>query len=90
MTALERMKELAIIENARHLEKNDGRKENYGLGYQKYNGGSHGKSDEKKLEDLEYSIKVLSREISKTRDKVTRMKRRRDVIIKQSNVTISG
>ena len=39
---------MAIVENARHLEKNDGRTENYGLGHQNYNGGSHGKSDEKK------------------------------------------
>jgi len=85
MTALEKWKELAIIENAKHLEKNNGRTENYGLGQQHFNGGSHGKSDQKKLEDLEYSIKVLSREISKTRDKVTRLKRRRDVIIKESN-----
>lgn len=89
MTALEKWKEMAIVENARHLEKNDGRTENYGLGHQNYNGGSHGKSDEKKLEDLDHSIKIVNREIGKFRDKLTRMKRRRDDIIKQSNVKIS-
>ena len=85
MTALERWKEMAIVENARHLEKNDGRTENYGLGHQNYNGGSHGKSDEKKLEDLDYSIKVINREVGKMRDKLTRMKRKRNELVNKMN-----
>jgi len=80
-TALEEMKQLAIIENSRHLDKNGGRRENYGLSNDHHKGGCNGKSDEKKLEDLDYSIKVLTRELSKMRDKITRLKRRKDAII---------